>query len=112
MPWCCGTRPIMRQGNSSVCGCGTAGQNSSNVVSRAILKRYSCNCCRGKQNACRRVPATVFFLGRSEMQAIRIHEYGNAGKLQLEEIPRLQVTDDQILVRVRDAGVNPIDWKI
>jgi len=46
------------------------------------------------------------------MQAIRIHEYGNAGKLQLEEIPRLQVTDDQILVRVRDAGVNPIDWKI
>lgn len=46
------------------------------------------------------------------MQAIRIHEYGDAGRLQLEEISRLSVTDDQVLVRVRDAGVNPIDWKI
>jgi NADPH:quinone reductase-like Zn-dependent oxidoreductase len=46
------------------------------------------------------------------MQAIRIHEYGDASTLQLEEIPRLGVKDDEILVRVRDAGVNPIDWKI
>lgn len=46
------------------------------------------------------------------MKAIRIHEYGDAGTLKLEEIPRLPITDDQILVRIRDAGVNPIDWKI
>jgi len=46
------------------------------------------------------------------MKAIRIHEYGDAGILRLEEVPRLSISDDQILVRVHDAGVNPIDWKI
>jgi len=30
----------------------------------------------------------------------------------LEEVSRLSISDDQILVRVHDAGVNPIDWKI
>ncbi len=46
------------------------------------------------------------------MKAIRIHEYGDAGTLRLEEVPNLSISDDQILVRVRDAGVNPVDWKI
>ena len=46
------------------------------------------------------------------MKAIRIHEYGDSGSLRLEEIPRLSISDDQILVRVHDAGVNPVDWKI
>jgi len=46
------------------------------------------------------------------MKAVRIHEYGDAGTLKLEDIPRLTIADDQILVRVHDAGVNPIDWKI
>ncbi len=45
------------------------------------------------------------------MKAIRIHEYGDAGTLKLEEVPNLSISDDQILVRVRDAGVNPVDWK-
>ena len=46
------------------------------------------------------------------MKAIRIHQYGGASTLILEEIPRLSIADDQILVRIRHAGVNPIDWKI
>jgi NADPH:quinone reductase-like Zn-dependent oxidoreductase len=46
------------------------------------------------------------------MKAIRIHEYGDASTLRLEEVPRLSISEDQILVRVRDAGVNPVDWKI
>ena len=46
------------------------------------------------------------------MKAIRIHQYGDASILQLEEIPRLSVPDDQILIRIHIAGVNPIDWKI
>jgi NADPH:quinone reductase-like Zn-dependent oxidoreductase len=46
------------------------------------------------------------------MKAIRIHQYGDASRLKLEEIPGLSIADDQILVRIRDAGVNPIDWKI
>ena len=46
------------------------------------------------------------------MKAIRIHEYGDANQLKLEDTPRVTIQDDQILVRIRDAGVNPIDWKI
>ena len=46
------------------------------------------------------------------MKAIRIHKYGDASTLQLEEAPTLAIESDQLLVRIRDAGVNPIDWKI
>ncbi len=46
------------------------------------------------------------------MKAIRIHQFGDANTLQLEDIPNLTIGDDQVLVRVRAAGVNPIDWKI
>ena len=46
------------------------------------------------------------------MKAIRIHEYGDASTLRLEEAPCLSPGNDQLLVHVRDAGVNPVDWKI
>jgi NADPH:quinone reductase-like Zn-dependent oxidoreductase len=46
------------------------------------------------------------------MKAIRIHEYGDASTLNLEDTPQLTVEHDQLLVKIRDAGVNPIDWKI
>src|SRR5437870_8517753 len=52
------------------------------------------------------------FVRRSQMKAIRIHEYGDAETLKFEEAPRVSIGDDQVLVRVQDAGVNPIDWKI
>jgi NADPH:quinone reductase-like Zn-dependent oxidoreductase len=52
------------------------------------------------------------FLLEVTMKAIRIHQYGDASTLKLEEIPRLSITDEQLLVRIREAGVNPIDWKI
>jgi hypothetical protein len=41
------------------------------------------------------------------MKAIRIHQYGDASTLKLEEVPRLSITDDQLLVRIRDAPQNP-----
>ena len=46
------------------------------------------------------------------MKAIRIHQFGDANTLQLEDAPNINIADDQLLVRVRAAGVNPIDWKI
>lgn len=46
------------------------------------------------------------------MKAVRIHQYGDASTLKLEEIPRLSIANDQMLIRIHDAGVNPIDWKI
>lgn len=46
------------------------------------------------------------------MKAIRIHQYGDAATLKLEDVPRMSIADHQLLVRIHDAGVNPIDWKI
>ena len=46
------------------------------------------------------------------MKAVRIHSYGGAGALQYEEAPRPEPKEDEILVRVVAAGVNPVDAKI
>ena len=46
------------------------------------------------------------------MQASRFHEYGPPDVLRLEEAPRPEPGEGQVLVRVRVAGVNPIDWKL
>src|SRR5690348_7829471 len=50
--------------------------------------------------------------GAVMMKAVRIHNYGDASTLKLEDVSGLSVADDQVLVRVYAAGVNPIDWKI
>lgn len=44
------------------------------------------------------------------MQAITFYEYGSADVLKLEEIDRPVVGESGVLVRVRAASVNPIDW--
>jgi NADPH:quinone reductase-like Zn-dependent oxidoreductase len=43
------------------------------------------------------------------MQAVRIHDYGGLEALEFEEAPRPQPQANQILVRVKAAGVNPAD---
>jgi NADPH:quinone reductase-like Zn-dependent oxidoreductase len=45
------------------------------------------------------------------MQAVRFHEYGPASGLRLERVERPEPGEGEVLVRVRAAGVNPIDWK-
>jgi len=45
------------------------------------------------------------------MQAIRAHDYGGPEVLVLEPAPRPQPQADQVLIRVKAAGVNPADWK-
>ena len=44
------------------------------------------------------------------MKAMRIHAWGEP--LRLDDIPRPEPGDGQILVRVRASSVNPIDYKI
>jgi NADPH:quinone reductase-like Zn-dependent oxidoreductase len=44
------------------------------------------------------------------MQAIVYCDYGTADNLRIETIERPVPSDDQILVRVRAAAVNPLDW--
>ncbi|MGZ3704316.1 MAG: NADP-dependent oxidoreductase [Bdellovibrionota bacterium] len=46
------------------------------------------------------------------MRAIRIQTYGGAEQLRMDEVPRPEMGPDQVLVKIHDAGINPIDWKI
>lgn len=46
------------------------------------------------------------------MQAIRVHEFGGGDVLQYERVSKPQPADDELLVRVEAAGVNPIDWLV
>jgi NADPH:quinone reductase-like Zn-dependent oxidoreductase len=46
------------------------------------------------------------------MKAIVAHEYGGPEVLKYEDAPRPEPKDDQILVRVMAAGVNPVDGMI
>jgi len=46
------------------------------------------------------------------MKAIRVHAYGGAEKMILEEVERPVAAEDELLVRVQAAGINPVDWKV
>jgi len=44
------------------------------------------------------------------MQAITYHHYGTPDVLTLEEIPKRTPAEDEVLIAVRAAAVNPYDW--
>jgi len=46
------------------------------------------------------------------MKAIAINEFGGRDKLQLMDLPIPEIKPGEILVKVKAAGVNPVDWKI
>jgi NADPH:quinone reductase-like Zn-dependent oxidoreductase len=46
------------------------------------------------------------------MKAIVIDDCGGVDQLHLRELPDPRPHADEVLVRVRAAGVNPVDWKI
>jgi NADPH:quinone reductase-like Zn-dependent oxidoreductase len=47
----------------------------------------------------------------NSMRAVRAHDYGTTDVLKVEEAPRPEPGEGQVLVRVHAAGVNPVDWK-
>lgn len=46
------------------------------------------------------------------MQAVILNEYGGPEVLQVAELPEPKLGPDFALIRVRAAGVNPVDWKV
>ena len=46
------------------------------------------------------------------MQAIRAHDYGGPDVLVLEQAPRPEPKANEVLIRVKAAGINPADWKM
>ncbi len=46
------------------------------------------------------------------MKAIALEKYGTADDLNLVELPEPKVAPGEVLVRVKAAGVNPVDWKL
>jgi NADPH2:quinone reductase len=43
------------------------------------------------------------------MKAIRVHQFGGPEVMKLEEVPDLKPAGNQVLVRIRAVGVNPVD---
>jgi NADPH:quinone reductase-like Zn-dependent oxidoreductase len=46
------------------------------------------------------------------MKAVTIEEFGGKEKLNLTEVPTPQPAENEVLVRINAAGINPVDWKI
>jgi NADPH:quinone reductase-like Zn-dependent oxidoreductase len=46
------------------------------------------------------------------MKAARIHAYGDASQIKIEDAPLPALNDDDVLIRVVATSVNPVDWKI
>lgn len=47
-----------------------------------------------------------------DMNAVRIHKFGGVENLKVETVPIPSITDDEVLVRVKAAGINPVDTYI
>lgn len=46
------------------------------------------------------------------MKAVVIDEYGNNDVVQIKDVIRPEPKPGEVLVKIRAAGVNPVDWKI
>src|SRR5213076_1731721 len=55
------------------------------------------------------IVAVVAQSAQSTMKAAVFHEYGGPEVFRYEDAPRPEPKDDEILVRVIAAGVNPVD---
>ena len=45
------------------------------------------------------------------MKAVVFHEYGEPDVLKCEDVAKPEPKDDEVLIRVRAASINPLDWR-
>ena len=50
-------------------------------------------------------------MSEGTMRAVRQSEFGGPEVLRLEQAPKPQPLPTEVLVRVKAAGINPVDWK-
>src|ERR1700730_11657877 len=82
---------------------------SSGQISIIALQSSLDNGHTSSQNASAEVDQRV---GVPKMKAIVIDDYGGVDQLHLRELLEPRPHADEVLVRVRTVGVNPVDWKI
>lgn len=46
------------------------------------------------------------------MKQLRYDDYGGIDRMYLADVPKPEPREDQILVEIKAAGINPVDWKI
>src|SRR5688500_4563863 len=46
------------------------------------------------------------------MKAIVYHEHGSADVLKLEDVEKPAPKDNEVLIKVRAASINPLDWRL
>src|SRR5436853_7498773 len=46
------------------------------------------------------------------MKAARINKYGEAYVIEVNDVPKPVIKDNQVLVEVHAATINPFDWKL
>ena len=45
-------------------------------------------------------------------EVIRFHEHGGSDVLRLEHIPVPEIGENELLIKIKATGINPIDWKL
>jgi len=58
------------------------------------------------------MPMTMTRTETATMKAVCIPAFGGADVLSYDDIPRPEPHEEEVLIRVHAAGVNPVDWKI
>ena len=81
-------------------GLGFLGVIAAAVISLGVVLSYNADC----------EPGTPVDQEVDTMQAIVYRCYGPPDVLQLEALEKPEPTDNEVLIRVNSAGVNPYDW--
>lgn len=50
-------------------------------------------------------------MANATMKAIQAQDCGGPEVLAVEQTPRPEPNTDQVLIRLKAAGINPADWK-